>query len=58
MTLDLKITQGDMTFTPLLCGEIIHESFRRGRCSILNFTYIGESFSSVREGGNGVSPGE
>lgn len=49
---ELRINNEICSFEPQTCGEVLYESFRRGRCSKLSFNIVGKEYPpfTVREG--------
>ncbi|MCL1831720.1 MAG: hypothetical protein FWG45_02265 [Oscillospiraceae bacterium] len=50
MDFELRVDSGKKVIEPLVCGEVLYESFEQGRCSKLSFDILADSQSAVTEG--------
>ncbi|MCL1866303.1 MAG: hydrolase [Oscillospiraceae bacterium] len=48
--IELRVNNGEISFEPIVCGEVVCESFSRGRCSSLSFSVVFGGGAVVREG--------
>ena len=52
MSMSLRVDNGKCVFEPVVCGDILYESYYRGRCSRLSFDMFADSKFPVKEGDN------
>jgi hypothetical protein len=48
--IELRVNNGLVTFEPAICGEVLYESYARGRCSKLSFCAVDVPGYVIREG--------